>query len=106
VGSTLVDRVLLVAVYCRTNLTLRQVAPLFGISKSAACRVVDHLAPLLVVAPVSTSHGPGTVLIVDGTLVPTHDRSVAASSKNYRYSTNLQVVIDANIRLIAAYRPT
>ncbi len=39
---------------------------------------------------------------VDGTLVPTRDRSVAASSKNYRYSTNLQVVIDANSRLVVA----
>jgi hypothetical protein len=30
------DRVLLVAAYWRTNLTLRQIAPLFGVSKSAA----------------------------------------------------------------------
>jgi hypothetical protein len=37
------DRVLLVAAYWRTHLTLRQPAPLFGISKSAADRVVDHL---------------------------------------------------------------
>jgi len=36
---------------------------------------------------------------VDGTLIPTHDRSVSASSKNYRYSVNMQVVIDANTRL-------
>jgi hypothetical protein len=101
-GLVLADRVLLVAVYYRTNLTLRQVAPLFGISKSAAGRVVDHLAPLLVLAPMRKPHGPGTVLIVDGTLVPTHDRTVAASSKNYRYSTNLQVVIDVNTRLTVA----
>ncbi|MBE1603964.1 hypothetical protein HEB94_000812 [Actinopolymorpha pittospori] len=45
-GLGLEDRVLLVAVYYRTNLTLRQVALLFGISKSAAGRVVDHLAPI------------------------------------------------------------
>jgi hypothetical protein len=31
---------------------------------------------------------------VDGTLVPTRDRSIAAPSKNYRCSTNHQVVID------------
>ncbi|MEU4890209.1 MULTISPECIES: helix-turn-helix domain-containing protein [Streptomyces] len=30
------DRVLLVAVYWRINLTLRQLAPMFGVSKSAA----------------------------------------------------------------------
>ncbi|MGW7720400.1 transposase [Streptomyces chartreusis] len=35
-------------------------------------------------------------------LVPTRDRSISASSKNYRYSTNLQVVIDANSRLLVA----
>jgi hypothetical protein len=94
--------VLLVAVYHRTNLTLRQVAPLFGISKSAAGRVADHLVPLLALAPVVRRHDPDTVLIVDGTLVPTHDRSVAASSKNYRCSADLQVVIDANTRLTVA----
>jgi DNA-binding IscR family transcriptional regulator len=37
------DRVLLVATYWRTNLTLRQLAPLFGISKSAADRIIGHL---------------------------------------------------------------
>ncbi len=35
-------------------------------------------------------------------LVPTRDRSVAAPPKNYRYSTNLQVIIDANTRLVIA----
>jgi hypothetical protein len=37
-GLSLPNRVLLVAVYYRTNLTLRQVALLFGISRSAAGR--------------------------------------------------------------------
>jgi Transposase DDE domain/Helix-turn-helix of DDE superfamily endonuclease len=101
-GLSLADRVLLIAVYYRTNLTLRQVALLFGVSKSAAHRIVEHLAPLLALAPVTRRHGPDTVLIVDGTLVPTHDRSVSASSKNYRYSVNMQVVIDADTRLVVA----
>jgi hypothetical protein len=35
-GLPLADRVLLIATYYRTNLTLRQVAVLFGVSKSAA----------------------------------------------------------------------
>jgi DDE superfamily endonuclease/Helix-turn-helix of DDE superfamily endonuclease len=106
-GLSLADRVLLVAVYYRTNLTFRQVALLFGISKSATGRVVDHLAPMLVLAPVKKAHSPDTVLIVDGTLVPTHDRSMSASSKNYRYSVNMQVVIDANTRLtVAIGKPT
>ncbi|WP_137813749.1 transposase [Gandjariella thermophila] len=101
-GLPLADRVLLVAVYYRTNLTFRQIALLFGISKCAANRVVDHLAPLLALSPVTKPHGPETVLIVDGTLVPTHDRSRSASSKNYRYSVNMQVVIDANTELTVA----
>ncbi|WP_370423994.1 transposase [Streptomyces sp. QH1-20] len=95
------DRVLLVATYWRTNLTLRQVAPLLGISKSAADRVLDHLAPLLAISPARRPR-KDTVLIVDGTLVPTRDRTIAASGRNYRYSTNLQVVIDANSRLVVA----
>jgi hypothetical protein len=104
-GLSLADRVLLTTVYYRTNLTFRQIALLFGISKSAANRVVDHVAPLLVLPEVTVPEGPDsadTVLIVDGTLIPTHDRSVSASSKNYRYSVNMQVVIDANTRLNVA----
>jgi hypothetical protein len=42
------------------------------------------------------------VLIVNGTLIPVHDREVAASSKNHWYSVNVQVVIDANTRLVVA----
>ncbi len=43
-----------------------------------------------------------TVLIVDGTLVPTCDHTIAEQSKNYRYSTNHQVVIEADTRLVVA----
>lgn len=39
------DRVLLVAAYWRTDLTLRQLGPLFRISKSAAGRIIDHPVP-------------------------------------------------------------
>lgn len=41
--------------------------------------------------------------IVDGTLVPTRDHRLAAPSKNYRYSTNVQIAIDA--RLVIARPP-
>jgi hypothetical protein len=50
-GLSLADRVLLTVVYYRTNLTFRQVALLFGMSKSAVHRVVDRVAPLLVLPP-------------------------------------------------------
>jgi hypothetical protein len=93
------DRALLVATYWRTNLTMRQLAPLFGVSKSAVDRIIDHLGPRLALQ-LRKRFKKGTVLIVDGTLVPTRDHTVAEQSKNYRYSTNHQVVIDAESRLV------
>ncbi|MEV4544731.1 transposase family protein [Micromonospora echinaurantiaca] len=95
------DRVLLVAAYWRTNLTMRQIGPLFGVSHSAAHRVIDTLGPLLAMAPVRR-RPVDQIAIVDGTLIPTRDHRLAAPSKNYRYSTNLQVAIDANTRLVIA----
>ncbi|KOV20952.1 transposase, partial [Streptomyces sp. XY413] len=47
----LADRVLLVAVYYRTNLTMRQLAPLFGISPATVCRIIQRLGPLLALEP-------------------------------------------------------
>lgn len=94
------DRVLLVAAYGRTNLTLRQLAPLFGVSKSAADRIIDHLGPALAFQQ-RKRFRRGTVLIVDGTLVPTRDHEVAGQSKNY-WCSNHQDVIDADTRLVVA----
>ncbi len=62
------DRVLLVAAYWRTNLTLRQLAPLFGVPKSSAARIIDHLVLALALQQRSRFR-KDTVLIVDGTLV-------------------------------------
>jgi hypothetical protein len=62
-------RVLLLAAYWRTNLTLRQPAPLFGVSKSAADRIMDHTASLLALKQTQRLR-KSTVLIADGTLVP------------------------------------
>lgn len=66
----------MVAAYWRTNLTLRQLAPLFGFSKSAADRIVDHTGPLLALKQ-RQRFRKGTNLIVDGTMVPTRDHSIA-----------------------------
>lgn len=96
---SLEDRVLRVATYWHINLTLRQLAPLFGVSKSTADRVIGHLGPRLAFTPRGRV-AEDAVLIVDGTLVPTRDHQVAEQSKNYRYSTNHQVVIDADTRLV------
>ncbi|MDT0449942.1 transposase [Streptomyces hesseae] len=99
---SLKDRVLLVAVYCRTNLSMPQLAPLFGISTAAVGRIIKRHGPLMTLAPARHRPGSDDVLVVDGTLVPTRDRSVAASSKNHRYSTNVQVLIKAETKLVLA----
>ncbi|WP_435125642.1 transposase [Actinacidiphila sp. bgisy144] len=99
------DRARPVAAYWRTNLTMRQLAPLFGVSKSTADRNIDHLGPMLALQP-RKQFAKDTVLIVDGALVPTRDHAIAERSKNYRYSTNHHVVIDADTHLVVvAGRP-
>jgi hypothetical protein len=57
--------VLLVTVYRRTNLTMRQLAPLFGIWKSTADRVIDDLGPLLALQQ-RRRFCKDTVFIMDG----------------------------------------
>ncbi len=86
----------MVAVYYRTNLTMRQLVPLFGVSSSPACRVIQRLGPLLALEPASRAADAAERLwILYGILVPVRDRTVGSSSRNYRFSTNVQVVVDA-----------
>ncbi len=59
---------------------MRRLAPLFGVLKSAVDRIIDHLGPMLALQP-RKRFAEGTVLIVDGMLVPTRDHSVAEQSK-------------------------
>lgn len=99
----LAERVLLVAVYYRTNLTMRQLAPLFGVSPATVYRVIQRLGPLLALEPARPPADAAERLwIVDGTLVPVRDRTVGASSRNYRFSANVQVIVDAESRLVVA----
>jgi len=79
------DRVFLVAAYWRTNLTLRQLAPLFGISKSSADRIIDHIGPLLALKQRQRFHA-GTVLIVDG------HAGAYSRSQHHRAVQELQVL--------------
>ncbi len=60
---------MLVAAYCRPNLTLRQLPPLFGVSKSATVRIVNHLGPLLAFKP-RKQFRKDAVLIVDAPWCP------------------------------------
>lgn len=65
-----------VVAYWRTNLTMRQLAPLSGVSKSAADPIIDPLGPILALEP-RKWFAKDTVLILDGTLAPTRDHTVA-----------------------------
>lgn len=85
------DRVLLVATYWRTNLTMRQIGPLLGVSHSAAHRVIDTLGPLLALAPVRR-RPVEQIAIVNGTLVPTRDHRLAARSKNRQTEWRMNAV--------------
>jgi hypothetical protein len=99
-------RVLLVLIHLRTNLTTRGLAALFHTSQSAVDRIVHHLVPVLARAlrpAPDTSNHPW---IIDGTLIPVHDHSITAISKNYRRSVNTQIIICAHRRrvVIAGHR--
>lgn len=74
---------------------MRQLAPLLGVSKSAVDRIIDHIGPMA-----GGSQRSVLVVVVHGTLVPTRDHTIAMRSKNYGYSTNHQVVIDADTQLV------
>ncbi|WP_151485120.1 transposase family protein [Streptomyces albicerus] len=103
----LAERVLLVAACYRTNLIMRQLAPLFGVWPATVCRVIQRLGPLLALEPVRVPRDAVERLwIVDGILIPVRDRTVGMSSRNCRFSVNVQVIVDADTRLVvAAARP-
>jgi hypothetical protein len=84
----------------RTNLTVRELAAVFGISKSQTQRIIDDLVPTVASLFTPPHRDRRETWVVDGTLVPTRDHNRAAKSKNYRYSTNLQVVARARDRAV------
>lgn len=96
-------RVLVACTSLRTNLTLRELAAVFGMSTSQVHRIIADLVPrlaaLLATSPVGDRR---RTWIVDGTLVPTRDHRVAAKSKNYRWACNVQVLVRHRDRRIVA----
>jgi hypothetical protein len=97
------ERVLVVCAALRTNLTLREVGALFGISKSTAHRIISTLTPQLAALAASNPlHDRRESWVLDGTLIPTRDHSHAAKSKNYRWSCNAQILIRRrDLRIVA-----
>ena len=84
----------------RTNLTFRELAAVFAISRSQAHRIVTDLVPrLAALLPIDLDRRRSW--IVDGTLIPTRDHEAAAKSKNYRWSCNLQVLVRRDLRIVA-----
>ena len=85
-------------IHLRTNVTTRSLAALFGTSQSAVDRIVHHLVPILAHALRRDSTGHSGPWIIDGTLIPVHDQTITAPAKNYRRSTNTQIIICARTR--------
>jgi hypothetical protein len=108
-SCSLARRILIACAALRTNLTIRELAASFAISKSAAHRIVSTMTPRL--AALSAEHrlkDRRESWVLDGTLIPTRDQRRAARSKNYRWSCNAQVLIrrrDLRIAGITADSP-
>ena len=88
----------------RTNLTMRELATVYAISRSMVHRiVVDMTARLARILPTTVELDRRRSWIVDGTLVPTRDHRYAAKSKNYRYSCNAQILVRrGDLHVVAA----
>jgi hypothetical protein len=102
-GLPLGVRLLLVLIHLRTNLTTRALAALFDTSQSAVDRIIHHLDPVLAdtLTPDSRADRDGGVWIIDGTLIPVHDQTITAPSKNYRRSINTHVICAERRRVVA-----
>jgi hypothetical protein len=96
------DRVLLPVLAYRTNLTRQQLAALFGLSDSAVHRGTGRLAPHLAELLGPPPAGRREPWIVDGTLLPVHDKRRTAQGKNDRRSVHTQIVVRARDRRIVA----
>ena len=96
-------RVLIACTALRTNLTFRELAASFAISKSAAHRMVSTMTTQL--AALAGERRPSDrreSWVVDGTLIPTRDHRCAARSKNYRWSCNAQILVRRrDLRVVA-----
>lgn len=98
---------MLVAVYYRTILTMRQLAPLFRISSATVCWVIQRLRPLLALELAAhPADAAGGFWIADVTLIPVRATGRSTPRAATRFSANVQVIIHADPRLaIAAARP-
>src|SRR5215467_12861751 len=96
-------RILITCVALRTNLTVRELAAIFQVSKSTAHRIVSTLTPRLAALSGEVVIDRRAAWVLDGTLVPTRDHVRAARSKNYRWSCNAQLLVRrCDLRVVAS----
>jgi len=97
-------RVVVACTSLPTNLTVRELAAVFGISPAQVHRIVTDVVERMAAMQLAM-HVPFDrrySWVVDGTLVPTRDHRVAAKAKNYRWSCNAQLLIRrTDLRVIA-----
>jgi DDE superfamily endonuclease len=102
-SQSLTQRLTVACTALRTNLTMRELAAVFRASKSQVHRILGDLVPRLASClGFTVDRDRRWSWVVDGTLVPTRDHTVAARSKNYRWSCNTQVLVRRrDLRVIA-----
>jgi hypothetical protein len=98
-------RVLIACAALRTNLTMRELAATFDVSKSTAHRIVSTMIPRLAALSAITHLRDRRVSwVIDGTLIPPRDHFLAARSKN-RWSCNAQILIQQrDLRIVRDVR--
>lgn len=91
---SLEQRVVVGCASLRANLTIRELAAVFSISRVQAQRIVtDSVGRIAKLLTSTTDLDRRRCWILDGTLVPTRDHRLAAKSKNYRWSCNAQILV-------------
>jgi hypothetical protein len=96
------DRILITCAALRSNLTVRELAAVFGLSRSSAHRILVATTRRLATLRSETAASRRWSWILDGTLIPTRDHQPAARSKNYRWSCNAQILVRrSDLRVIA-----
>ncbi|MFG6191797.1 transposase [Nonomuraea sp. JJY05] len=74
-----------------------------GSARAIVCRVIQRLGLLPALEPARRpAEAARRLWIVDGTPIPVRGRGVGASGRNYRFSANVQVIIDADTRVVVA----
>jgi Helix-turn-helix of DDE superfamily endonuclease len=104
-GLPLPVRSLLVLTHMHTNLTTRALAALFATSQSSVDPIIGHLMPVLAAVLGPTADCSPHPWIIGATLIPVHDQSITAISKNYRRGVNTEILINANNRRVIAVGP-